>query len=132
MTYNDPTLEDFNRLNYVIRQFGQNLIQRYGGDRILDFKDSLPEEEKETLRKAEAMMALHANAEPNDLALDTLTLLFYLKASLPGLKREFGEAALQQELPVEAKSPSVINTCDHIGADDVAQFFRSSINFKPS
>lgn len=45
-------------------------------------------------------------------------------ASLPPLKKAFGEAALIEALPVLATSDRAIQLCDHLGVKDVADLCR--------
>lgn len=55
----------------------------------------------------------------------------FLNASLPPLKRAFGEAGVLKALPEEAKNERVIAICEQLGRNNLANICRQALENKP-
>ena len=117
-------------LHHALKGFGDKFLEQQGPERIRDFQANLPADERDKIERATARIEFNrtSGADLNEMMVG---LLFNFASLLPGLRREFGDAAVYEALDSEVHRPAVINLCDHVGAREVAQFFRSKPKMQP-
>ena len=127
----EPAHEDILTLHNALNSFGEKFLEQQGAERISQFQANLPDDEKEKIERATARIEFNRSSGA-DLNERMVGLLFNFACLLPGLRREFSDAAVYEALDSSVNRTSVINLCNHVGAREVAQFFRETRGMKPA
>ena len=132
--FEQPDINEIATLHNMVKKFSANLLATFGEAAIRQTILDMSEDEAKLASRAEAMMSFNESAEGGatntDDSTQTMGMLLYMSASLPALKRQFGEAALVEALPEEAHRTRMINICDYVGARDVAALCRQTRTYK--
>ena len=122
------THEDAELLKKITDAFGKNVSDNFDGDAQAAFTEKATGLEIAKLITTKIRANFNANALSAEKR--ARTMLSHNSAALPILKRTFGEAALIDALPEEAKDQRVVDLCEELGARNIASLCRKAMDTK--